>query len=139
MWMVGSAVVFIMRCSRDATPWLIIVSIVLKRNKQVVEDRNRKDYADKMWEKQVRAEIAKKKGVTTQHKLTKDEQATLDAQLAKESVIRKSTQSVYEHIKRGLQLVRAVVKGNSESMESRLVDLVRLLLKVAHHGAGRLV
>ncbi|CAG8711008.1 925_t:CDS:2, partial [Scutellospora calospora] len=47
---------------------------VLKNKKQVVENRNKKDYQTEKWEREVREKIAQKKGVSTP-KLTKDEQA----------------------------------------------------------------
>ncbi|KAF9179251.1 translational activator of GCN4 [Haplosporangium sp. Z 11] len=61
-------------------------------------------------------------------KLTRDEQASVDAQLAKESNIRKSVQNTYVHLMRGLAIIRALVDGNAAELTARLVELVRLLL-----------
>ncbi|RUS31239.1 hypothetical protein BC938DRAFT_478212 [Jimgerdemannia flammicorona] len=115
---------------------------VLKRNqKSTVEDRNRKGYAEEKWEREIREQIAKKKGTdaSKNQKLTKDEQATLDTQIAKEAGIRKHVQQVHEKLVRGLQIVRAMVAGGKEALEQRLVELVRILLAVAVKRAGVLV
>jgi hypothetical protein len=116
------------------------VFIVLKRGKKaVVEDRNRKDYAEKKWEQSIREELAKKKGVNAGPKLTKEEQATLDAQLRKEKDIRRNVQNIYDRLIKGLDLVKAIVKGNSEETANHLVVLIRSLLKLCDRNAGALV
>ncbi|KAG0051009.1 translational activator of GCN4 [Gryganskiella cystojenkinii] len=72
-------------------------------------------------------------------KLTKDEQATVDAQLAKESNIRKNVQNTYVHLMRGLATIRALVDGNAVDLTDRLVGLVRLLLNGVVKRGGPLV
>ncbi|KAG0302645.1 translational activator of GCN4 [Dissophora globulifera] len=72
-------------------------------------------------------------------KLSRDEQATVDAQLAKESRIRKNVQNTYSHLMRGLATIRALVNGNSEGLTSRLVELVRLLLNGVVKRGGPIV
>lgn len=117
------------------------VTVLKRSQKNVVEDRNRKGYAEEKWEREVREQIAKKKGTdaSKQQKLTKDEQATVDAQMAKEAGIRKHVQEVYGKLIRGLQITRAMINGSKEALEERLVELVRILLAVAEKGAGVLV
>ncbi|CAG8528815.1 4749_t:CDS:10 [Funneliformis caledonium] len=98
---------------------------VLKRSKKViVENRNRKDYKTEKWERELRESIAKKKGTT---KLTKEEQAAVDAQLAKESEIRKNVEQVRLTLIRGLDIVDALVESNSEAIEQHIVEFMRLL------------
>lgn len=116
-----------------------MVTVLKRGNKNVVEDRNRKDYAEKKWEQSVREELAKKKGVNAGPKLTKEEQATLDAQRRKEKEIRSNVQIVHDKLVRGLDLVKAIVIGNSADVAQYLVDLIRLLLKLAARNAGALV
>ncbi|KAG0169361.1 translational activator of GCN4 [Apophysomyces sp. BC1015] len=111
---------------------------VLKKNKKVVESRNRKGQEDKQWEDDLRAEIALKKGITQVKKLTKEEQAAVDAQRKKESEIRVHVQSVHDKLTLGLQIVRALVAGNSQALDSDLVTLVRTLLSAAINNAGLL-
>ncbi|KAF9438265.1 translational activator of GCN4 [Entomortierella beljakovae] len=72
-------------------------------------------------------------------KLSRDEQASVDAQLAKESKIRKSVQNTYSHLIRGLAIIRALTDGNSESLTVRLVELVRFLLNGVVKRGGPLV
>ncbi|OAD81494.1 hypothetical protein PHYBLDRAFT_129715 [Phycomyces blakesleeanus NRRL 1555(-)] len=114
---------------------------VLKKNKSVVSDnRNRKGYEDQKWEEELRAELAKKKGITTAQKLTREEQVILDAQRKKEHEIRDHVQQVYEKITLGLHIVRALVSGNVEALSDHLVILVRVLLDLAtKKNAGLLV
>ncbi|KAG0338181.1 translational activator of GCN4 [Podila horticola] len=72
-------------------------------------------------------------------KLTRDEQATVDAQLAKESNIRKNVQNTYVHLMRGMAIIRALINGNAEELTARLVELVRLLLNGVVKSGGPLV
>ncbi|KAI8599877.1 armadillo-type protein, partial [Dissophora ornata] len=72
-------------------------------------------------------------------KLSRDEQASVDAQLAKESTIRKSVQNTYNHLMRGLATIRALIDGNSDELTSRLVELVRLLLNGVVKRGGPIV
>ncbi|KAF7497762.1 hypothetical protein DV113_004188 [Geotrichum candidum] len=64
--------------------------------KKYVENKNTKDYAEKKWEESVRKEIASKKGVSGKpKKLSKEEQAKHDKQLAEEAAVRDSLKSFY--------------------------------------------
>ncbi|KAF7728036.1 translational activator of GCN4 [Apophysomyces ossiformis] len=111
---------------------------VLKKSKKVVENRNRKGQEDQKWEEELRAELAKKKGITEVKKLTKEEQAAVNAQLKKESEIRKNVQDVHDKITLGLQVVRALVAGNTQALDDYLVTLVRILLDAANSNVGLL-
>ncbi|CAG8763342.1 4259_t:CDS:2, partial [Dentiscutata heterogama] len=102
---------------------------VLKNKKQVVENRNKKDYHTEKWEREVREKIAQKKGTSTP-KLTKEEQAAVSAQLAKESETRKTVENVRQKLIMGLDIVDAMVKGNSEATEQYIVELMNLLHQV---------
>ncbi|KAM3583875.1 translational activator of GCN4 [Umbelopsis sp. WA50703] len=117
----------------------VYVDVLKRGNKNAVEDRNRKDYAEKKWEQSVRDELAKKKGVNAGPKLTKEEQATLDAQRRKEKEIRSNVQKVHDSIVRGLHLVTAIVDGNTGEVAQYLVELIRLITKLASRNAGALV
>ncbi|CAG8555168.1 3621_t:CDS:10, partial [Cetraspora pellucida] len=102
---------------------------VLKNKKQVVENRNKKDYQTEKWEREVREKIAQKKGISAP-KLTKEEQVTVSAQLAKESETRKAVENVRLKLIRGLDIVGAMVKGSSEAIEQYIVELMKLLHNV---------
>ncbi|ORX96881.1 ARM repeat-containing protein [Basidiobolus meristosporus CBS 931.73] len=120
------------------TPEGVLHVDVLKRSKYE-ENKNRKNYATDKWEEDLRKEIAKKRGEDKQVKLTKEEQATVDAQLAKESKIRKHIQGVYNKLVRGLDIIGAMVSGNKEALGEHLVDVVRLLLGGIVQKGGLLV
>src|SRR5437016_3129077 len=102
---------------------IFINFIVLKRNKKnVVENRNRKDYQTEKWEREIRESIAKKKGSSQASKLTKEEQAAVSAQLAKESEIRKAVEKTRLKLTRGLDVMDALVEGNPEATEKHIVE-----------------
>ncbi|KAG9284337.1 hypothetical protein G9A89_007492, partial [Geosiphon pyriformis] len=110
------------------TPENVLFVDVLKRNKQkIVENRNRKDYNTEKWEQEIRDEIAKKKGAETR-KLTKDEQAAVNAQLLKESNVRKQVQEVYFRFTRGLDLVHFLITGNLQALENHIAELMHILI-----------
>ncbi|CAG8500654.1 3053_t:CDS:10 [Acaulospora colombiana] len=108
---------------------------VLKRNqKSIVENRNRKDYQTEKWEQEIREQIAKKKGHTSAPKLSKDEQASVKLQLAKESQIRKHVEETRLKLIKGLDIIEAMVDGNAEATEPHIVELMRLLYTVVQKG-----
>ncbi|CAB4435369.1 unnamed protein product [Rhizophagus irregularis] len=109
---------------------------VLKRNKKnIVENRNRKDYQTEKWERELRESIAKKKGDSSNTpKLTKEEQSAVDAQLTKESEIRKNMEILCLKLTRGLDIVDALVEGNSEAVEKHIVEIMRILINVVQKG-----
>ncbi|CAG8564220.1 8388_t:CDS:10, partial [Diversispora eburnea] len=92
-----------------------------------VENRNRKGYQTEKWEQEIRDQIAKKKGDPLTPKLSKDEKAAVDAQLAKESQIRKSVEEVRLKLIRGLDIIDSMVNGNSKAVEPNILELMRLL------------
>ncbi|KAI7873032.1 armadillo-type protein [Spinellus fusiger] len=112
---------------------------VLKKNTTVSEHRNKKGYADQKWEEELRAELAKKKGISQTQKLTKEEQLALDTQRKKERDIRTHVQSVHDKMTLGLHVVRALVVGNVETLSDHLSVLVPVLLNIATKNAGLLV
>ncbi|OZJ04029.1 hypothetical protein BZG36_03770 [Bifiguratus adelaidae] len=107
----------------------------LNKNK-TVEDKNAKDYAERKWAQETREALAKKKGVTLEKKLTKEEQATVNAQLAKEKAVRERVASVSEKVHQSLDLIRALSRGNHDYMAEQLVTLVQLVLDAGESNAG---
>lgn len=111
---------------------------VLKKDKKTESRGNRKgNNNDDQWEEELRAELAKKKGLA--QKLTKEEQFAVNTQLKKEAAIRAKVQSVFEKVTLGLDITRALVAGTAEGVEEYLVDLIRMLLEAAKHHVGLLV
>ncbi|KAG2194137.1 hypothetical protein INT47_004207 [Mucor saturninus] len=109
---------------------------VLKKDKKV-ESRNRKGNSDDQWEDDLRAELAKKKGLA--QKLTKEEQLAVNMQLKKEAGIRAHVQVTYEKLVLGLNITTALVQGNCTASQEYLNDFIRILLDIAKQSAGLLV
>ncbi|KAF9134046.1 translational activator of GCN4 [Mortierella sp. 14UC] len=123
----------------------LFVDVLKGMKKQGGADRSRPAFDEQKFNRDVRKALsATKKPTSTPAassapKLTKDEQASVDAQLAKESAIRKNVQNTYVHLMRGLATIRALVDGNADELTARLVELVRLLLNGVVKRGGPLV
>lgn len=100
-----------------------------KDNKPVVENKNRKDYADQKWDQEVRASLAAKKAAAPGGvKLSKADQALVDAQKAKEAEVRQRIATLQAQLKRGIELVAALVASNAESVERHAGDMAKAML-----------
>ena len=100
---------------------------VLSPKKDVVENKNRKDYATEKWEQEVRESLAKKKTTSTAN-LSKADKAAVQAQLAKEAAVRQQIVVVQAKLRRGVELVSSLVNSNAEAMERYVGELAKLLL-----------
>ncbi|SMR56256.1 unnamed protein product [Zymoseptoria tritici ST99CH_3D1] len=96
--------------------------------------KNDKDYDTLKWEQELRAQLAQKKGQTK--KLTADEQAKVNAQLTKESAIRKSIAEVDSRLRRGIGMIGALSTGPPTEAESWFGPSVKLLFEVIQAGAS---
>ncbi|CEG70748.1 hypothetical protein RMATCC62417_06588 [Rhizopus microsporus] len=123
----------IWKCPPDIT----FVDVLKKDKKTESRNTNRKNKTDEEWEEELRAELAKKKGLT--QKLTKEEQAAVNAQLKKEAEIRERVQQSYEKISLGLGVVCSIIAGNSSGAEEYLIDIERMLLEAGKGRVGLLV
>ena len=110
---------------------------VLSKKTTVVEDKNIKDYDTLKWEQELRAQLAQKKGQTK--KLTADEQAKVNAQLAKESAIRKEIAAVEANMKRGVGIIQRLATGPPTEAEQWMGPAIDLLIQVIRAGAGLLL
>jgi len=109
----------------------------LSKKTAVVEDKNIKDYDTLKWEQELRAQLAQKKGQTK--KLTADEQAKVNAQLAKESAIRKEVAAVEANMKRGVGIIQRLATGPPTEAEQWMGPAIDLLIQVIRAGAGLLL
>ncbi|KAJ9079215.1 translational activator of GCN4 [Entomophthora muscae] len=91
------------------TPQGTMYRDVLKKGHQVAEDHNRKGAALDKWEKEVREQLATKKG--NMPKLSKEDQELVTAQLAKEAAVRDAVQTHFISLQNGILLTKAVVGG----------------------------
>ncbi|OJD14930.1 hypothetical protein AJ78_04769 [Emergomyces pasteurianus Ep9510] len=97
-----------------------------------------KDSDTLKWEEELRAQVAQKRG-QQEKKLTADEQAKVNAQLAKEAQIRKDVQAEEEIIKRGAGIIESLARGPPTDVEAWINPAVRSLTDLAKAGAGTLV
>ncbi|CCD23307.1 Gcn1p NDAI_0B02720 [Naumovozyma dairenensis CBS 421] len=91
---------------------VMVVNILDKKMVNKLSDKNTKDYETLKWEQSIRKEQAKKNA----RKYTKEEQALVNEQLAKESEIRKRINSIKVRLHRAVKLIKQLSK------ESTLVD-----------------
>jgi hypothetical protein len=110
---------------------------VLSKKAPVVIDKNTKDYDTLKWEEELRAQLAQKKGQTK--KLTADEQAKVNAQLAKESAIRKEVSGIEQRMRRGVGIVKSLATGPPTEAEQWMGPAVDLLIQAVRSGAGLLL
>ncbi|KAK7937977.1 eIF-2-alpha kinase activator GCN1 [Apiospora aurea] len=106
---------------------------VLAKKSQALPNKNTKDYDTLKWEEDLRAQLAAKKG--TQKKLTADEQAKVNAQLKKESEIRKSVQLLAARLLRGIGIIQGLINGPPTEASLWMGPAVNALLKVMEAGA----
>jgi hypothetical protein len=113
------------------------VDVLSAAGKNHLSDKNIKDYDTLKWEEELKAQIAKKKG--QQRKLTADETAKVNAQLAKESSIRKQVLKVESRIKRGAGMAKNLAEGPPTDAGAWLNQVLRVLLEMARNDAGLFV
>ena len=110
------------------------VDVLSQKTNGHVESKNRKDYDIEKWEEELRVQVAQKKG--EQRKLKPDEQAKVDAQLAKEAIIRQNVNETTSHLCRGAGLVRSLAKGPPTDARLWIVEGVSLLIAAFEAGGA---
>lgn len=115
---------------------IMFVDILSTKSKPVIGKG--KDSDTLKWEEELRAQVAQKRG-HQEKKLTADEQAKVNAQLAKEAKIRKDVQTEEEIIKRGAGIVESLARGPPTDVEAWINPAVGCLTDLAMAGAGALV
>ncbi|KAL6704150.1 translational activator of GCN4 [Coniothyrium glycines] len=110
---------------------------VLSKKAPVVIDKNTKDYDTLKWEEDLRAQLAQKKGQAK--KLTADEQAKVNAQLAKEAAIRETVAGTEARMKRGVGIIKSLATGPPTEAEQWMGPAVHLLIHSIRAGAGLLL
>lgn len=107
---------------------------VLAKKDNVVPNKNTKDYNTLKWEEELRAQLAAKKGL--QKKLSAEETAKVNAQLKKESEIRKQVQHVAAQLLRGIGIVRSLATGPPTEASLWMNTAVESLLNSLDAGAS---
>lgn len=89
------------------------------------------------WEAELREQLAKKKGA--ERKLTADEKAKVDDQLAKEAVVRKQVAEVELKLSRGVGLIQHLAEDAPTAVEMWMYRATKALLGIFEAGAGMIV
>ncbi|KAI0109299.1 translational activator GCN1 [Hypoxylon sp. NC0597] len=110
----------------------VFIDVLAK--KQTLPDKNTKDYDTLKWEEELRSQLAQKKG--QQRKLTADEQAKVNAQLKKESEIRRSIQRLESRLMRGFGIIRSLVNTPPTEPNLWIGPSISALLGALEAGAG---
>lgn len=106
---------------------------VLSKAKNVVPNKNAKDYDIMKWEEELRNQLAAKKG--QQKKMTADESAKVNAQLKKEAAVRESIRGKVANLERGIGLVRSLATGPPSEDLMWIWPAVKSLLGAIDAGA----
>ncbi|ENH62760.1 Translational activator GCN1 [Fusarium oxysporum f. sp. cubense race 1] len=110
----------------------VFVDVLAKKSQQVL-DKNKKDYDILKWEEELRSQLEKKKG--QQKKLTPEENAKVNAQLKKESLIRQSITEIEARLLRGIGIIRSLATGPPTDAAQWLGTAVSLLIGIMDAGA----
>ena len=117
----------------EGTPFIDVLSTKAPK----VLEKNSRDYDTIKWEEEIRAQLAQKK--TQERKLTADEKAKVNAQLAKESKIREGVLKLERNLNRGIGFILALATGPPTATEIWMRPCLEALLGIITAGAGLLV
>jgi hypothetical protein len=110
---------------------------VLSKKGPIVIDKNTKDYDTLKWEEEVKAQLAQKKGQTK--KLSPEDQAKVNAQLAKEASIRAEITATERKMRRGVGIIQSLATGPPTEAEQWMGPAVDHLIQSVRSGAGLLL
>lgn len=110
---------------------------VLSKKTPALIEKNTKDYDTLKWEEDLRAQLAQKKDQP--RKLTLDEQTKVNAQLAKESIIRKHVAATERKMRRGAGIIQSLATGPPTEAEQWMGPAVNYLIQSIRAGAGLLL
>lgn len=113
------------------------VDVLSTKGQAYTIDKNSRDYDTMKWEAEIRSQIAQKKG--QEKKLTADERAKVNAQLAKEAIIRREVHQLEKTLGNGVGFVHALAVGPPTDAGLWLGPSLKALTAAIVTGAGRLV
>ncbi|KAG9777477.1 ARM repeat-containing protein, partial [Aureobasidium melanogenum] len=116
----------------------LVVDVLGQNSQSIVENKNQKDYDVLKWEEEMRQQLAKKKGAP-QKKLTPDQQAKVDAQLAHETEVRNRLKSTSAKVRRGAKFVEGLARGPPTDARLWMSPAISALLRVLENGAALIV
>ncbi len=88
----------------------MVIDVLGQQTNGFLENKNQKDYDTLKWEEEMRAQLAKKKGAP-QKKLTSEQQAKVDAQIAQEASTRARVKSLSGKLRRGAKFIEGLARG----------------------------
>lgn len=97
------------RMIADTPPDVTFVDVVSTKPQAIGNHKNSKEYDTMKWEAEIRAQVAQKRGV--QRKLTTDEKARVQEQLAKEAYIRSKVKNAQSGLLRGSGILYNLATG----------------------------
>ncbi|TAQ91547.1 hypothetical protein B7494_g178 [Chlorociboria aeruginascens] len=110
------------------------IDVLASNSQSYTPNRNTKDYNTLKWEEELRAQLAKKKGL--QKKLTSEETAKVNAQLKKESEIRLRVHHLEARVLRGIGIIKSLATGPPTEAKLWIGPAVKLLVDAINAGAG---
>ncbi|KAG8904625.1 translational activator of GCN4 [Tulasnella sp. 403] len=98
-----------------------------------------KNQSIEQWEAELRANLAAKKATSSGSALSKEDQALVDAELAKESEIRQRVSQLQQRLTRGLAFIRSLVSARVDEFRRHITPVASLLLEDVLPKAHKLV
>jgi hypothetical protein len=116
----------------------LVVDVLGQQANGVVDNKNQKDYDVLKWEEEIRSQLAKKKGAPAK-KLTAEQQAKVNAQLAHENATRAKIRLVSSNIRRGAKFVEGLARGPPTDARTWMSPAITALLDALETGAALIV
>ncbi|WPH00312.1 Hypothetical protein R9X50_00313700 [Acrodontium crateriforme] len=110
------------------------VDVLSKQTSTQEISKNSKDYDTLKWEEELRAQLAQKRGQSK--KLKPEEQAKVNAQLAKESEVRNRVAVIDARLRRGIGVITALCTGPPTQADEWFGPAANLLFDTIQAGAG---
>lgn len=116
----------------------VVVDVLGQQTDAIRENKNQKDYDVLKWEEEMRQQLAKKRGAP-QKKLTAEQQAKLDAQLAHEVEVRNRVKSISAKLRRGAKFIEGLARGPPTDARVWMSPAITALIQVLEGGAALIV
>ncbi|OCT54850.1 Translational activator gcn1 [Cladophialophora carrionii] len=116
----------------------LVIDVLGSQTNGILENKNQKDYDTLKWEEEMRAQLAKKKGAP-QKKLTADQQAKVDAQLAQETETRARVKFLSSKLRRGAKFIEGLARGPPTDPGSWMSPAITALTRALEEGAALIV
>lgn len=116
----------------------VVVDVLGQQTNEVLDNKNQKDYDVLKWEEEIRAQLSKKKGAP-QKKLTADQQAKVDSQIALEAETRQKVRLISGNLRRGAGFIQALARGPPTDARKWMTPATTSILKGLEVGASLIV